>query len=111
MTLIAPGTPSIASKIHEYTDRFEELRAFDEASAVDIQTLGIPRRLVFFKLLRARVIKEAENSRFYLDRERLVSYNRKRRWRAAIIIILAVIVATVLILADLHLIKVPYLKF
>ena len=110
MTLITPGTPSIGAKIREYTDRFEELRAFDPSSAVDMQAYGIPRRLVFFRLVQARVIVETEGSKYYLDHERLLQYNKRRRWRVAIVVTLVMIVTAILILAELNLIIVPFLK-
>jgi hypothetical protein len=91
MNPVFPFPAVIAIKIRKIIDRFKQNGAVTPDHAVYPDSIGISDNLLFRKLTRQGVIVETSPGKFYLNEENLSIYNRNRRTRAAVVMLVIII--------------------
>lgn len=90
----------IVVRTKKIINQFKQTGTTSPQNAKTIGELGIRGNLIFRKLVRRGVLKEAAPERFYLSEENLDDYLRTRRLRAFLVlaILLVLIIIDVLFL-------------
>jgi hypothetical protein len=90
----------IAIKIRKIIDRFEQSGAVTPDRSLPLDKIGVSKRFLLRRLIRHGVIMEVMQDKYYLNKENLAVYNRNRRTRAGILLLL--IIVALLIYFILH---------
>jgi hypothetical protein len=78
--------PIIVAKTRRIFRRFEDAGATSPGNARTIEELDLYHGLIFSRLLKQGVIIEATPQRYYLNRENLLDYSERRKFRKTIIL-------------------------
>lgn len=87
----------IIAKQNQYIRRFSEASAVSPDTAVEPVTVGCRDSLIFRRLVRRCVFREAYPGRFFVDLAAAAEFRRRRLRRALVALLVVVAVAVVLI--------------
>lgn len=93
---MASAEMAIAVKTRRYLNAFRHARAFSPESSISLHEHGLSRGMVFNRLLRKAIIKQAGAGRFYLDEMQIIRL-KKRNNRTVIIGLIIFIIAVLLV--------------
>lgn len=62
----------------KYVRKFSEANAFDVNTAKSLEELGLSDKLIFRRMVRRGLFREAPNNRFYIDRDALQAFEARR---------------------------------
>ncbi len=85
------GAAIIIRRQNEYIAIFTRLGAFDKEHAININEVGIRRRLVFERMCSRNIFIECGNGLFYMDVQAAKLFKEHRRIKKYVMLIIAII--------------------
>ncbi len=97
---IPPGGAYVATRTKRDINRFIKAEAFTENSARTPEELGVRSGLLFNRLVNAGVFIGTSRNRYFLHRENLAVYQRNKRKRLLIILLIIFAVTAIIALTS-----------